>query len=669
MKPLNLKIFNLVVIAFFSTLISSCNVQAPLDFGRLSYPNVLNIKNSPSSSGEDTLGFFADEGAWFGFALPKDTSKKKYDGFKGPFLIAERKWLASNLFDLKIYDERTLEELCLSESRYLENNFYPGILSRKQVVKKLVVTQSLIFSSPKRIILRADFLNLANSVKNLKISFAGKLLDSAYSISVVNNRLVISKYSDDYIYTIDLPPEYFYSIKIGRVAKSYELNIENDFPLPHGKSFSVYLFFSETRKENVGKFPFVTKPPEEFKLNEARWNGYLKKAFSLNPKRMRAKKLKILTVKSLITLFDNWRGERGALHHDGIFPSSSEPCFNGFWAWDSWKHAAALAFIDPHLAENQILAMFDYQTKDGMIPDVIYADSSENNLRNTKPPLAVWAAYKVFQENSDTNFIRKIYPKLVRYHYWFFKHRDVNKNVLCEYGSNDGTALAAKWESGMDNAVCFDSIKMLKSGEHSFSMDQESPDLNSYLYFEKILLAKLSKVLSKKKEELKFKKEAKALREKIDKEFFDTRDGYFHDRKLSGGFVQAKGPEGWIPLWTKTATQTQAKRVVEILKDTAYFNTYVPFPSVAKNNGNFSLNYWRGPVWLDQAYFAVQGLRNYGFNNEADYFTEKILNNAKGLCVKGVPLRENYSPLTGDGLNAKNFSWSASSLLLLMWGK
>lgn len=45
-------------------------------------------------------------------------------------------------------------------------------------------------------------------------------------------------------------------------------------------------------------------------------------------------------------------------------------------------------FLLPELAKDNIRVMFDYQQPDGMIIDCIYPDASENNYRDSKPPLA-----------------------------------------------------------------------------------------------------------------------------------------------------------------------------------------------------------------------------------------------------------------------------------------
>ena len=40
--------------------------------------------------------------------------------------------------------------------------------------------------------------------------------------------------------------------------------------------------------------------------------------------------------------------------------------------------------------------MFDYQLEDGMVIDCIFPDSTENNYRDSKPPLAAWAVDEIF---------------------------------------------------------------------------------------------------------------------------------------------------------------------------------------------------------------------------------------------------------------------------------
>lgn len=108
--------------------------------------------------------------------------------------------------------------------------------------------------------------------------------------------------------------------------------------------------------------------------------------------------------------------------------------------------------------------MFDFQLEDGFIVDCVYRDTTieAHNYRDTKPPLAAWAVSKVFGISKDTLFVKEMYPKLKKYHEWWYMKRDHDGDGLCEFGSTDGSLIAAKWESGMDNAIRFDDSKILK---------------------------------------------------------------------------------------------------------------------------------------------------------------------------------------------------------------
>ena len=220
----------------------------------------------------------------------------------------------------------------------------------------------------------------------------------------------------------------------------------------------------------------------------------------------------------------------------------------------------------------------------------------------------------------------------------------------------------------MDNAVRFDSALMVENGPGAWSLSQESVDLNSYLFAEKGYLAELAEVLGKSQEAEALRSEAEALGGLIRSDMFDEETGYFYDITLdSKEPIRVQGPEGWIPLWAGVATPEQAERVALVMTDPAKFAGKVPFPTLAMDHPEFDpMNgYWRGPVWLDQAYFAVKALERYGFSREAEELSGRLLDSPAGLTGGGA-IFENYHPVTGEGLNAPHFSWSAAHLLMLI---
>lgn len=490
-------------------------------------------------------------------------------------------------------------------------------------------------------------------------------------------------------------------------------NIVNIKPQNTFKTFSTqsYTFTNEEfNNEQVKINDLLENGDTYFNDNTNRWQNYLNKAFS-NTEKDSDPHYKDAAVKSIITLTTNWRSAAGAIKHDGIVPSLSYKWFVGMWAWDSWKQAVATANFDGELAKNNIRALFDYQIKGddsvrpydkGTIIDAIFYNKDEQrggeggnwNERNSKPPLAAWAVWNVYKETNDIEFLKEMYPKLVDYHNWWYTNRDHDKNGIAEYGgmvhpannSEDEIILAAAWESGMDNATRFDKegfgsddvgVHVFENKDNNgntvgYSINQESVDLNSYLYAEKGFLKSMADILGKTEDSQKYEVEAKNVGEYIRNNMFDKETGFFYDLQINEDGSEkkllvnrGKGTEGWMPLWAKVATQDEAELVKENMMDPNKFNTYMPLPTASKDNPKFNPNkYWRGPVWMDQALYGIESLQNYGFKDEAETLTKKLFDNAEGLIGDG-PIRENYNPETGQGLHTKNFSWSASAYYLL----
>jgi len=211
-----------------------------------------------------------------------------------------------------------------------------------------------------------------------------------------------------------------------------------------------------------------------------------------------------------------------------------------------------------------------------------------------------------------------------------------------------------------------------------FSINQESVELNTYLAHEKSLLAKMAKLLNKTKLKNSYQEQGKALTIKINQCFFDNDSGFYYDRQFQAdekasahGCVgdllvkRGRGPEGWSPLWANIADKDKASRVKEVMLLSSEFNSKIPLGTASLSNPAYDADiYWRGRVWLDQVYFGLMALDNYGYKNEAQTLAKKLFKNAQGLSSDGA-IRENYNPETGAVQGATNFSWSAAHLLML----
>lgn len=604
---------------------------------RSSFENILDIRYTPKQK-SGTKGLFTDAGSWMGFTIPANDS---INGFCGPFDIDGRVWVSKSFAQVGVITDQG--KIPANRFSTTSSSYIPGQINLTGQHNDITVKQTLQFIDKNFALLTL------NANKRVGWTINSELwlnTDASYK----GNTIVI-RLKNGEIMTITFPKRF----TVVQKERTYTATCNNALSTQH---VVVGFFTNQAQLTKNGAFAnTILKDPAKYsQLSAQRWNGYLNKCLRED---MNADANRI-AAKSIVTLISNWRSAKGDLLHDGVVPSHAVGYFVGLWAWDSWKHAVALSHFEPKLAKNQIRAMFDYQLEDGMVIDCIYSDKKENNARDSKPPLAAWCVMEVYKQTKDLAFVKEMFPKLVKYNQWWYKFRDHNRNGICEFGAIDGTTEAAKWESGMDNAVRYDDATMVKNAKDAWSFNQESVDLNAYLCLEAKLLSEMAKLIG-----TSYKSPVES--DKINSAFFDSSKGYYYDRDLNGKFIQIEGPEGWIPLWAGIASATNAKSVMKVVMDSTKFATYIPFPTLSADNPKFDpKGYWRGPIWLDQVYFGISGIRKYGYKEEADSFTMQVFDRLNGLKTD-APIHENYGTHTGERLKAPHFSWSAAHLLMLYW--
>ena len=649
-----------------------------LQFGwsQKSFPNLESAKNSINYKGNPTNATdrkslaFSDKGAWFAFGFLEPSEVKA--GFSGPFLMTEQNgvWLSPSFVALELKDENK-QEVINWKSALIDQNSYNSHLEQQFKNDKVEIKQQLVFLSGHSALQKTSITNKSGKTITLFPSYNANIFLDDLQLSQEDKKIKIvsaKSTATGYIQFLNSNPKIEIT-KQGYIAQTEKLVLKPNETkeIVVGQTFIFAQYSWKNENETIAKTVFKTLLNNTQKEKERQLAELIANKKSIYKDVVYSD----LIAKLVLTLQNNTRIAAEGLKHGGLFPSYNYEWFHGFWAWDSWKHAVAVANYDSELAKNQMRALFDYQEPNGFIPDCIYRNYllEENNYRNTKAPLAAWAIWKIYEKTKDVNFIKEFYPKLKLYHNWWYKDRDHDQDGLCEFGSTDGTVIAAKWESGMDNAVRFDDSKILKNGEKAYSLDQESVDLNSFLYAEKDYLNKMAAVLKLTEETKKWKDESVTLKAKIQNQFWDGATGWFYDTTIDGKIlIKAMGCEGYLPIWAEVATAEQAKASKVNMLDTNSLNTFVPLPTLAANHPKFKPEggYWRGPVWLDQSYFGINGLEKYGYTNEANELAHKLIYNAEGVLDKGTSIRENYQPVTGKGLEAFNFSWSASHYLMLL---
>ncbi|MEV0263739.1 trehalase family glycosidase [Streptomyces sp. NPDC050617] len=678
--------------------------------------DLLDLRGLPATAeppGDNPLNVFADLGAWHAYGIPSPSDHDALGGFSGPLYMAEEyPWYLSRSFSrFALLDTRSHRTVALSDDRSPTVESAPGLLLQSFHVDGLRITLTLRYASNRTAFVEAKVHNTGGRARTLRASWSGTLLRhteepirSAPRLRATRTGVAVGfarvRSYTDYLTTnaARFEVEHAGAVHTSVHGDGYRTVAREPVTVRPGRTATFvwsesYTFTeAERRKDRQAVREALTHPDRVAARGDERWREYLSRALhGVTPDRRRT------AAKAVQTLVTNWRSPAGALRSDGITPSLTNKDFaGGFWAWDSWKEAASTALFAPRLAASAIESMFDYQitasSEDrpqdaGMVPDAVFYNKAGTggqnwNERNSKPPLAAWAVWLVYERGGDREFLRRMYPKLTAYHAWWYRNRDHDHNGLAEYGAtvdpaNDSTKerrLAAAWESGMDNAPRFDGAGVDTNTDRrgrtvGYSLAQESVDLNAYLYAEKRYLARAANALGRHAESADWHRQADRLKRRIQERMYDPADGFFHDYGTDGRgplTKAGKGIEGAIPLWAGVATGRQAASVRAALVDPAQFATHMPLPTVARNNPKFDpTGYWRGLVWLDQAYFAILGLREYGYHRDAGATTEHLLFHARGLLGDG-PIHENYHPLTGVGRNSSNFSWSAAAVLELL---
>ena len=678
-----------------------------------------------------------DLGSWHGYLLP--THHQLSGAFPGPMVIAQEYplYISSGLESVRFFSSDRGTEYLLTPQ---QSEAWADVAGLHQHLsyEDFDVNLSLGFANSFTALVKTTITNKTQQPLTLKVQWSGSTLkywqnttpvanvlgQTAMTFAHGNENLVI-KFSPqnmtwdvlfgsgaEYVISRDVKASSVISDDKQSYISETNLVIEDAQEL-----FTSHSFFQSAKEKQTHQ---VKDLNHQLALNRDEWSSRLGNLDQ-----------SAIAQKALQTLIGNWRAPRGALLTDGVVPSTTARWFNGFWAWDSWKHAVGLRHSDPELAKQVIQSLFDYQIQandqirpqdQGMVVDAIFYNKDKQrggkggnwNERNSKPPLATWAVWELYEQTKDMDLLKNMYPLLVQYHQWWFKNRDHNQNGIAEYGATlhpanqDQKSVidAAAWESGMDNAPRFGFIDELKLARYAdqhrisletakqdfslsilenvnqvgdktgYSIDQESVDLNSFLAMEARLLADIAGLLKKPEQSAKHQARFQQIRNYINTCMFDPDNGFFYDIAISTDnqglcagpplTYRGMGPEGWAPMFAEVADVDKAKQVVTNILNPAHFSTHLPTPTAARSNPGFDPEgYWQGRVWLDQWYFAVIGLQRYGFIEQAEHIQQQLLSEAEGLRSANS-IRENYHPLTGAEQGATNFSWSAAALLDLL---
>jgi glycogen debranching enzyme len=144
-------------------------------------------------------------------------------------------------------------------------------------------------------------------------------------------------------------------------------------------------------------------------------------------------------------------------------------------------------------------------------------------------------------------------------------------------------------------------------------------------------------------------------RESFDQLWHEPTQQYCSRDAVTHGSLTEPTVAGFLPLWGGVVTEARAEQLVHWLQAPATWPAY-PVPSVPLDAPDFhESRYWKGPTWVNTNWAVIQGLERYGYDDLADDLRRRTLD-----LVDRAGFSEYFSPTTGEGYGAAQFSWTAA---------
>ncbi len=335
------------------------------------------------------------------------------------------------------------------------------------------------------------------------------------------------------------------------------------------------------------------------------------------------------------------------LTREALVPSKVH--YVGLWQWDAFFHALAYRHVDPLLATDQFRVLFDHQRPDGRLPDCVFDEGIVEYVEEpvpgivTKPPVAGWAAWKVYEVTQDADFLDELYEPIARWQRWWLEQCDADGDGLPEYHH--------PFSSGLDDSPLWDS-----------GMPVVSPDLPTYLCLQAEALGQMARVLGEEEEARRWEEQAEELVCRMIRRLYDPETGLFWAHRVREGgteWIAVLTPLSLLPLWTGRLPEAVADRLVGYLLDPRHFWTRYPVPTVARSDPHYQPDQmWRGPTWININYMLIEALLRCGKRDVARALCDRTL----ALVALHPDIKEYYHPETGEvppGA-APGFGWSAA---------
>lgn len=375
--------------------------------------------------------------------------------------------------------------------------------------------------------------------------------------------------------------------------------------------------------------------------------------------------------------------------------------FNEMYGWDSYFIQVGL-LRDHDLDHAKDMAdNFLYQVKN--YGGKVLNANRTYYLNRSQPPFLTQMVLGVYEKTHDRNWLEQALPEVEQYYklwstephltpetglarYWdfgegpapevvsaernaegkthyelvkeYFKTHEITAYDVSQYYDRKADQLTMLFykgdrsmrESGFDPSNRF--------GPFNIDIIHFNPVcLNSLLYLMEMQTAQILDILGKQSESGVWRKRAQARAERVNRLMWNEKDGLYYDYDFVTKNVRYYPfLTTFYPLWAGFASKEQAARVK---KNLPLFEK----PGGLQTSTYISGNQWDAPFgWAPLQMIAVEGLRRYGYNDDAERISMKWLSLVDREFLRQGFIVEKYDVVSGGSNVSANihFGYSAN---------
>lgn len=300
------------------------------------------------------------------------------------------------------------------------------------------------------------------------------------------------------------------------------------------------------------------------------------------------------------------------------------------WLWDSVFHSVGYRNINPTLAEDLILDIFEGQTENGFIP---HSANLQTISRITQPMVIGWGSYLVYQKSGNKEFLKTVFEHNKKFLEWCHENRRQSETYLYTWlTTNEETCRCD--ECGMDNSPRFDKKTYL-----------EAIDFSCFMANDCRYMAKIAAELGDTQGEKYFTEWYNNIKTAVNDKLWSEEDGFYFDYDiLDKKLHKVWSVASFLPLLAGICDGKRAEKLVSQLKNPKTFGTPFPVPCISKEDPSYGSDMWRGPVWLNYNYMIISGLKEYGFCDLAQELTDKTVDVVNEWYLRTGTVYEFYDP-------------------------